>query len=197
MRVSQISPSELKKMSVDEIAMYNVSMLKRIISSGYNLNKKNSKGETLLHLYAYKGDSLAIKYLLEAGAKVNIKDSFGKTPLDYANEVTSSKLLQTKRKKAQKILLQYGAKSSKSKPPKHITTNPFDQEIIKTLSRKQFPTGAIKRAIFIRALELKYFKQMNNTNSINTAFSEWHQMDEDTQNFYIQRGEYISKQLEK
>lgn len=55
------------------------------ILSSSNLNKKNHKGETLLHRAVIKGDIAKVKDLIAAGASVNTQDNNGWTPLHEAS----------------------------------------------------------------------------------------------------------------
>ncbi|MEL7409630.1 MAG: ankyrin repeat domain-containing protein [Cyanobacteria bacterium J06558_2] len=52
-----------------------------LIDSEANVNERNSKGQTPLHLVEHK--SIA-KVLIESGAEINIKDNEGKTPIEDA-----------------------------------------------------------------------------------------------------------------
>ncbi|XP_066940005.1 BRCA1-associated RING domain protein 1-like isoform X2 [Macrobrachium rosenbergii] len=49
-----------------------------------SINKRNSKGETMLHIACIKGDVDKVKALLEDGANPNSKDNAGWTPLHEA-----------------------------------------------------------------------------------------------------------------
>ncbi|ARF12296.1 ankyrin repeat protein [Klosneuvirus KNV1] len=55
-----------------KISIYNISTLKKAIKLGYNVNKQNKNGVTLLHCYARKNPSKSVmnsvKLLLEHGA---------------------------------------------------------------------------------------------------------------------------------
>ena len=53
---------------------------------GADVDARNESGWTPLHTAANYGRVEAIKVLLEAGAKVNAEDTFGKPPLDLAME---------------------------------------------------------------------------------------------------------------
>ncbi|XP_035233173.1 BRCA1-associated RING domain protein 1-like isoform X2 [Stegodyphus dumicola] len=55
------------------------------VQSPSNLNKKNHKGETLLHREVIKGNIDKVKKLLDDGALVNTQDNNGWTPLHEAS----------------------------------------------------------------------------------------------------------------
>ncbi|KAG8192630.1 hypothetical protein JTE90_017194 [Oedothorax gibbosus] len=58
---------------------------KKLSPSTPHLNKKNHKGETLLHRTVIKGDMTRVRELLDQGAEVNTQDNNGWTPLHEAS----------------------------------------------------------------------------------------------------------------
>ena len=58
--------------------------LKLCIDQGLDLNQANAKGETALHGAANRGSDLLVKFLVEHGAKLDVKSKQGFTPLDIA-----------------------------------------------------------------------------------------------------------------
>ncbi|XP_076299178.1 BRCA1-associated RING domain protein 1 [Lasioglossum baleicum] len=66
-----------------------------------NINKKNGKGETILHRACLKNDIEYVKLLLAAGADPNTKDNAGWTPLQEVVDAGSTSIC--------KILLEFGA----------------------------------------------------------------------------------------
>ncbi|XP_068236646.1 BRCA1-associated RING domain protein 1-like [Palaemon carinicauda] len=75
----QTSTPEGKKM----LRVTNLSAL-GMSPSLPSINKRNSKGETMLHIACIKGDVERVKSLLEDGANPNSKDNAGWTPLHEA-----------------------------------------------------------------------------------------------------------------
>lgn len=71
------------------IAKNDVAVLKQLSTLGIDINAKNNEGLTALHKAAMlsKNDAL-MKYLVEAGAKKDIKTSFDETAYDLAKENT-------------------------------------------------------------------------------------------------------------
>jgi len=60
-----------------------IAAMKLLIDKGADPNLVNDNGETALHIAVARGDSL-VKFLAESGTKLDIKDKFGRTPLDVA-----------------------------------------------------------------------------------------------------------------
>ena len=80
------TPEEISDLSVDELSVYNVETLKfKIVPSGFDLNKQNSQGKTLMHFYVETLKPTHIKWLLYYGANKEILDHFDKVPIDYLN----------------------------------------------------------------------------------------------------------------
>lgn len=65
--------------------------MEALISSGAELEKKDSKLNTPLHYAAGYGRVQALKLLLEAGADGSAKNETGKTPADLARYVAYKK----------------------------------------------------------------------------------------------------------
>tara|TARA_B000000460_G_C21330200_1_gene312463 strand:+ start:90 stop:503 length:414 start_codon:yes stop_codon:yes gene_type:complete len=63
--------------------------VKQLVAGGVDINKRDKKKVTPLHLAAFQGNKHHIamtKWLLANGANVKARDHEGKTPLDVANE---------------------------------------------------------------------------------------------------------------
>jgi ankyrin repeat protein len=58
--------------------------VKLCMDQGLDLNQTNSKNETVLHGAANRGSDLLVKFLVERGAKLDVKSKAGFTPLDIA-----------------------------------------------------------------------------------------------------------------
>ncbi len=68
----------------------------------YKFNAKTESSWTALHGAAHSGHKGAVELLIKKGAKVNVKNNEGETPLDVA-----------KTKEIEKILKKVGGKSGK------------------------------------------------------------------------------------
>jgi hypothetical protein len=55
-----------------------------LLKSRYDLDSKDSNGQTPLSWAAAKGNEAVVKLLLEKGADLESKDNYGQTPLSYA-----------------------------------------------------------------------------------------------------------------
>ena len=65
---------------------YNYKEAKRCVDYGAAINASNVFGKTALHLAAVEGNTDAVRFLLNEGARLRMKDCEGKTPLHYAAE---------------------------------------------------------------------------------------------------------------
>ncbi|ORX80843.1 ankyrin, partial [Anaeromyces robustus] len=68
--------------------LYGACIYKRLnilsyyfIKHGEDINKVNEDGETLLHFACERGNYDIVKYLIENGAKIDVENYYGKTPL--------------------------------------------------------------------------------------------------------------------
>lgn len=75
---SATAAGEVKK--IPRVSVADLSVL-GMSPSAATLDKKNGKGETLLHVACIKGDRVRVKQLLSEGANPNTKDNAGWTPL--------------------------------------------------------------------------------------------------------------------
>lgn len=67
-------------------ARWDVDVLKQLVEWGNDVNAANQHGQTPLHAAAFIAAPPAIQYLVEQGARLDAKDSMGRTPLDVAKD---------------------------------------------------------------------------------------------------------------
>lgn len=60
----------------------------------FERNKTNSKGQTVLHIGAMRGDKEFIEHLVEIGCDPSLKDNEGRTPEDLAGNIFAKIFLQ-------------------------------------------------------------------------------------------------------
>jgi ankyrin repeat protein len=60
-----------------------IEAMKLLIARGADVNAVNDNGETAIHIAVSRGDAL-VRALAASGARLDIKDKFGRTPLDVA-----------------------------------------------------------------------------------------------------------------
>jgi hypothetical protein len=63
------------------IAQDDNDVVKQAIEAGFDVNTKDKKGETALHIAVSYGNLEIVKFLLEKGASVKVKDKSKRTPL--------------------------------------------------------------------------------------------------------------------
>ena len=90
---------------------------KLLVGLGTDVNSAGEHGWTALHGAAYKGVDSVVQFLVEKGAKMEVFDEYGQTPLSIANAVItvgsrdayyqSSRVV---RKSTSDLLLKLGAK---------------------------------------------------------------------------------------
>ena len=64
-----------------------VEILKLLIKHGADVNARNRRGETALHIAVRRGRKLAMRTLVENGANVHVRDAAGRGLLDVADEM--------------------------------------------------------------------------------------------------------------
>jgi uncharacterized protein len=62
-----------------------IASIKLCLDAGADVNAVNNQGDTALHGAAQKGYDQVVQFLVDHGAKLDIKDKRGRTPLDAAN----------------------------------------------------------------------------------------------------------------
>ncbi len=62
-----------------------IASIKLCLDAGADLNAVDGQGDTALHGAAQKGADQIVQFLVDHGAKMDIKDKKGRTPLDAAN----------------------------------------------------------------------------------------------------------------
>jgi ankyrin repeat protein len=58
--------------------------IKLCVARGLDLDAFNANGQTLLHLAVQRGNNSIVRYLAESGAKLDMKNKQGRTPMDIA-----------------------------------------------------------------------------------------------------------------
>jgi uncharacterized protein len=67
--------------------------VKLAVELGADVNASNDTGLTALHSAAYVGADAIIQFLADKGAKVDVKDKFGQTPLSIAERIIPASLV--------------------------------------------------------------------------------------------------------
>jgi ankyrin repeat protein len=62
-----------------------IASIKLCLDAGVDVNAADNQGETALHGAAQKGWDQVVQFLVDHGAKLDVKDKKGRTPLDAAN----------------------------------------------------------------------------------------------------------------
>jgi len=109
----------------------SIDAAKLLIAKGADINAGAGEG-TALHTAVYEGRRDMVKFLIEEGADINVKDSRGKTPLDYA--------ARAGRTESVKLLLEAGAdvnvKDSRGKTPLDYAFSSDREDIAELLIAK-------------------------------------------------------------
>lgn len=64
------------------------SAVKTVIDMGIDIDAKNEEGQTAMHMAAFTGNDLVVKYLAEKGADIDVTDNYGETPWSMASGIS-------------------------------------------------------------------------------------------------------------
>jgi ankyrin repeat protein len=62
--------------------------VKTVIEMGIDIDTKNEEGQTAMHMAAFTGNDLVVKYLADNGADINVTDNYGETPWSMASGIS-------------------------------------------------------------------------------------------------------------
>uniref|UniRef100_A0A7M4EDW6 Ankyrin 1 n=1 Tax=Crocodylus porosus TaxID=8502 RepID=A0A7M4EDW6_CROPO len=112
--------------------MGDLSNLEKMLKEN-DINAVNASYETLLHIAAANGQIAVMEYLIKKGAKLEVKDSQGKTPLHRAAEKGHDD--------AVKVLLQAGAYiyslDEAAKTPLHLAAQNHHSHILNRILKEE------------------------------------------------------------
>jgi len=104
--LTKLSQEEIQNLDVSNVASYNVEALKNyIIPSGFDLDKVDEDGMTLLHYCCERGFKTHVFHLLKNGVDKNIADNSGKKPIDYVNVDHPKQYARSKHRAIYKMLV--------------------------------------------------------------------------------------------
>uniref|UniRef100_A0A674IKV8 Uncharacterized protein n=1 Tax=Terrapene triunguis TaxID=2587831 RepID=A0A674IKV8_9SAUR len=116
----------------DAAAKGDLSDLAKVLKEN-DINAVNASNETLLHIAAANGHVAIIEYLINKGAKLDVKDKKGRTPLHRAAEKGQDD--------AVKVLLQAGAYiyslDKEAKTPLHLAAQNHHTHILKRILKEE------------------------------------------------------------
>jgi len=72
----------------------DISTVRQLLVSGYDVNARDEGGGTALHAAAFRGDVEMIKLLIVKGADINVADRDGDTPLDFAKDADTARAMR-------------------------------------------------------------------------------------------------------
>ncbi|XP_076109671.1 uncharacterized protein LOC143078672 isoform X2 [Mytilus galloprovincialis] len=104
-------------------------MCNMLITVGVDINGTTQFGRTALHAAASKDNLITLKYLIDHGAKINITDLLGKSPLDVAQSCAS--LMCEKNLKIMQLNLRGNNKMAKNPKAIYNTLQLSDKKLVK------------------------------------------------------------------
>jgi len=119
----------------------SLEALKIAISLGGDVNATNQAGDTALHGAASKAYTDLIKLLVEKGAKLDVRNKRGATPLTLASAEPNRVYAERDRTSTKALLLQLGAKDAGNMPqqPKNLKVIADATDVRPTMA--QFTSG--------------------------------------------------------
>jgi len=110
--------------------------VKVALSLGVDVNAANQAGNTALHGAASKAYTDVIKLLVEKGAKLDVRNKRGETPLTLASAEPNKVYAERDRRGTKAVLLQLGAKDAGNiaQPPKNLKVLADASEVRPTMA---------------------------------------------------------------
>ena len=62
--------------------------VKSVVEAGVDVDSVDENGLTAMHMAAYTGADMVVKYLAEQSAKVDVRSKFGETPWSMASGIS-------------------------------------------------------------------------------------------------------------
>ena len=73
---------------------WHTASMKKLVGLGVDLNAQNNRGNTALHLALGNYDEKTARYLIKKGARFDIVNNEGRSPLDIAVEKGMESVLE-------------------------------------------------------------------------------------------------------
>ena len=77
----------------------HLNNVKHLIAHGCDINQQNAQGKTPLMAAVVNNKIMVAKYLVQKGAKINVKDNNGYTVMDYVNMLGNERIQKAFSKK--------------------------------------------------------------------------------------------------
>ncbi len=104
---------------LDAVVNNNISQVRLLLDQGIDVNAKNEKGWTALHLAAHQGHKDIVELLIKSGANVNQKIQSCWDPQKYSRWTPLDMAIEKRHTEIAKLLLSAGAdvQSAQGAPP--------------------------------------------------------------------------------
>jgi ankyrin repeat protein len=99
----------LRSLQAEQAANQTLEAVRLILQLGADVNETNAEGDTALHIAAWKGANAIIRLLVEKGAKLDVKNKVGQTPLSLTKNTLLSESPRRRLRSTANLLQELGA----------------------------------------------------------------------------------------